>query len=174
MFHTHKATREIYSKNKNFFIIQNSLRVINSLQYIQQKRQLISFLSTNLQIFSFKIRKMHIKKMKKIISEIIEKAKEQYYYNEHNRLWNRLNPYFLRFLAIKKNKAKRNEARKIVMQNNYTSCFKIFELNLLLYKVKRKKESVLFLKNFSISKMLSGYYFTMIKNLFIIQSKISL
>ena len=174
MYHTYKASKQINTKNNNILIIQNSLRIINSKKYIQQKKQLISFLSINLQIFSFKIRKMHVKKMKKIVSEIIEKAKEQYAYNEHNRLWNKINPYILRFLAIKKNKAKKNEARKIVMRNNYIACFKIFELNLLFNKVKTKKKSILFLKNFSIAKMLSGYYFTMIKNLLVIQKYINI
>ena len=132
MYHTYKASKEIYIKNKNYFIIQNSLRMINSMKYLSQKRQLMTFLSINLQIFSFKIKKMHIKKMKKLVSEIVEKAKEQYAYNEYNKLWNSVNPYIYRFLAIKKNKAKKNEARKIVMRNNYIACFKIFELNLLL------------------------------------------
>ena len=169
MYHTYKASKEIYTKNKNYFVIQNSLRMINSMKYLGQKRQLMSFLSINLQIFSFKIKKMHIRKMKKLVSEIVEKAKEQYAYNEYNKLWNNVNPYIYRFLVIKKNKAKKNEARKIVMKNNYIACFKIFELNLLLNKVKRKKEKTKFISNFAITKMISGYYFTMIKNIVTIQ-----
>ena len=70
------------------------------------------------------------------MSEIIEKAKAQYAYNQYNKLWNKVNPYFYRLLAIQKNKQKKNEARKIVMKNNYISCMKIFQLNLLLYKTK--------------------------------------
>ena len=169
MYHTYKSIKQIYTKNKNFFTIQNSLRIINSMKYIQQKKQLMTFLSINLQIFSFKIKKMHIKKMKKIVSEIIEKGKVLYEHNEYNRLWNRVNPYFFRFLVIKKNKDKKKEARKAVMKNNYIACMKIFELNLLLYKIKQKKKATNYLCNYAITKMISGYYFTMIKNLLIIQ-----
>ena len=172
MYHTYNASKKIFIKNKNFFIIQNSLRIINSMKYIQQKKCLMNFLSINLQIFSFKIHKMHIKKMKKLMSEIIEKAKEQYAYNQYNKLWNKVNPYFYRLLAIQKNKQKKNEARKIVMKNNYISCMKIFQINLMLYKTKKKKKSIKVLSNFAITKMFSGYYFTMIKNILIIQKHI--
>ena len=55
------------------------------------------------------------------------------------------------------------------MKNNYIACMKIFELNLLLYKVQQKKKTTNFLCNYAITKMISGYYFTMIKNLLIIQ-----
>ena len=174
MYHTYKASKKIYEKNKYFFILQNSLRIINSMKYIGQKKQLMTFLSINLQIFSFKIKKMHIKKTKKVVYEIIEKAKELYDYNEHSKLWNNVNPYFYRYLAIKRNKVKKNEARKMVMQKNYIAGLKIFELNLLLYKVNKKNKSTNYLCNFAITKMISGYYFTMIKNLLVIQKYLNI
>ena len=174
MYHTYKATKKIYEKNQKIYTIQNSLRIINSMKYIQQKKNLMSFLSINLQIFSFKIKKMHIKKMKKIVSEIVEKAKEQYAYNQYNKLWNKVNPYFKRLLTVIKNKNKKNEARKIVMRNNYTSCFRIFQSNLFLYKMQKKKKSLNFFNNFAFSKMYSRYHFTMIKNILIIQKYINI
>jgi len=169
MYHTYNLSKKIYEKNKNFFIIQNSLRIINSMKYIQQKKQLMSFLSINLQIFSFKIHKMHIKKMKKVVSDIVEKAKERYAYSQYNKLWNKVNPYFYRLLTVIKHKTKKNEARKIVMKNNYISIMNIFQYNLLIYKINTKKKATYYLQNFAISKFMSNYYKQMIANIKIIQ-----
>ena len=169
MYHTYTLSKKIYEKNKNLFVIQNSLRIINSMKYIQQKKQLMSFLSINLQIFSFKIHKMHIKKMKKLVSDIVEKAKEQYAYSQYNKLWQKVNPYFARLLTVTRNKAKKNEARKIVMRNNYISCMNIFQLNLLLYKMNKKKKATNFIINFGITKSISIYYIKMRENIKIIK-----
>ena len=169
MYHTYNIRKKIIEKNKNFFVIQNSLRIINSVKYIQQKKQMMSFLSINLQIFSFKIHKMHIKKMKKVVSEIVEKAKVQYAYSQYNKLWNKVNPYFYRLLTVIKHKTKKNEARKIVMRNNYESIMSIFQYHLFIYKINKKKKATYYLQNFAVTKFMSSYYKKMIENIKIIQ-----
>ena len=174
MYHTYKFSQKIYSINKNYFLIQNSLRIINSKKYIQQKKRLMTFLTTNLKIFSFKIKKMHIKKMKKIVDEIVEKAKNEYEYNQYNKLWNTINPFFYKFLAVQKNKNKKKEAQKIIRKKNYLSCFNIFQLNLILYQTQKLKQKNKFMTNFALTKMISGYYFTMIKNILIIQKYLNI
>ena len=169
MYHTYEAQKKISNINKNLIVIQNSLRIIHSKKLIEQKKNLMIMLSVNLQIFITKIKENHIKSVKKFLDFLIEKAKEKYAYNQYNKLWNKVNPYFLKLLANRKNRKLKKEAQKILMRNKYISCFKNFQYNLLNAKIERNKKAVRYIYNYASAKIYSNYYIDMIKNVSIIQ-----
>ena len=169
MFHAHNASNKIYNINNNYFIVQNSLRIIICKKYLQQKKNLSTLLSLNLQIFSKQIKKNHIKKVKKVVEQIIEEAKEKYAYEQYNKIWNKVNPYFLKVLVCRKNRAYKKQAQKIMMKNKYIFSFKILQLNLLFSKIKTKKKAIHYIYNYSSTKIFSNYYIDMLKNISVIQ-----
>ena len=169
MYHTHSKKKMFQHFNKNIFIIQNSLRIINAKKNIQQKKNLMTMISLNLQIFYIKMKNNHLLIAKKVFDQIIEEAKEQYAYRQYNNLWNKVNPYILKLLAVKKNKKLKNEAQKVLMKNKYISCFKVLQLNLFFKKINKKKNSVQFIYKFGTMKIFSKYYIDMVKNISIIQ-----
>ena len=149
--------------------MQQSLRIIISKRNIEQKKNLRILLSLNLQIFSTKVKNNNIKKVKKMLDQLIEEAKEKYAYRQYNKLWNKVNPYFLKLLAIKKNRKYRIEAQKIIMKNKYITCINVMQLNLLFSKIKKKKKSIGYIYNYASTRIFSSYYIDMIKNISIIQ-----
>ena len=169
LYHTHIEKKKINDINKNIFIIQNSLRIINSKKIIDQRKNLMTLLSLNLRLFYTKMKNNHIKKVKKLLNQLIEEAKEKYAYQQYNKLWNKVNPYFLKVLAVRKYRTFKKEAQKIIMKNKYISCFKIFQLNLLYGKIQKRKKSVHYIYNYASTKIFSSYYTDMIRNISIIQ-----
>ena len=169
MYHTYEAQKKMCNMNKNLIIIQNSLRIINSRRLIEKKKNLMIMLSMNIQISISKIKSNHLKKVKKFLDYLIDKAKERYAYEQYNKLWNKVNPYFLKLLAVRKNKKLKKEAQKILMKNKYISCFKIFQINLLISKTNRNRKAVRYIYNYSTAKIYSNYYVDMTRNLAIIQ-----
>ena len=169
MVHTHKAQKEILTLNKKLFRIQNSLRIIIVKKKLQQKKNLLKMISLNMKIYAGKLRELHIKIVKQVMDQLIEEAKERYAYQQYQKLWNKVNPYFLKVLTVKRNREFKNEAQKIMMKNKYLSCFKIMQMNLLFAKIKKKKKSVKYIFNYASTKIFSNYYCDMIKNISIIQ-----
>ena len=169
MYHTHNQKKMFQNFNKNIFIIQNSLRIINAKRNVQQKKNLMTMISLNLQVFYIKMKNNHLLIAQKVFDQIIEEAKEKYVYRQYNKLWNKVNPYVLKLLAVKKNRRLKNEAQKVLMKNKYISCFKVLQLNLFFQKLNKNKKSILYIYNFGTTKIFSKYYIDMIKNISIIQ-----
>ena len=169
MFHTYNATKKIQTMNKKYFFLQNFLRIINSKRIIQQKKNLTTLLSINLQIYWKQMKIQHVQIVKKTFDQLMEEAKERYRCQQYCKLWNKVNPYFLKILAVKKNKAYKKKAQKIIMRNKYISCFKIIQFNLFMTNFKKKKKSIHYIYNYASTKIFSNYYIDMIKNISIIQ-----
>jgi hypothetical protein len=169
LYHTYIAKKEMYCKNKNYSIIQNSLKILIAKKKLQQKKNLMKFLSINLQIYRDKIKQIHIKKVQKVVNQIVEEAKNKYVYHQYSLLWGKVNPFFLKLLTNKRNKRLKQEADKIIMKNKYISCFKIFQLSLFNTKIKEKKKSIHCIYSYASTKIFSNYYKDMINNLKIIQ-----
>ena len=94
LYHTYIAKKEMYFKNKNYLIIQNSLKILVAKKKLQQKKNLMKFLSINLQIYRDKMKQIHIKKVQKVVSYIVEEAKKKFVYHQYSLLWGRVSPFF--------------------------------------------------------------------------------
>ena len=169
LYHTYNLKKEMYFKNKNYLIIQNSLKILVAKKKLQQKKNLMKFLSINLQIYRDKMKQIHIKKVKKAVSYIVEETKKKFVYRQYSLIWGRVSPFFLKLLTNKRNKRLKQEAEKLVMKNKYISCFNIFQLSLFNAKIKEKKKSIHCIYSYASTKIFSNYYKDMINNIKIIQ-----
>ena len=169
LYHTYNLKKEMYFTNKNYFIIQNSLKILVAKKKLQEKKNLVKMLSLNLQIYRKKMKQIHTKKVQKVVDQIVEEAKKKYVYHQYSLLWGRVNPFFLKLLTNKRNKRLKQEAEKIIMKNKYISCFKIFQLSLFNVKIKEKKKNIHCIYSYASTKIFSNYYKDMINNLKIIQ-----
>ena len=172
LYKTYQMKNKINNINNNIFLIQNSLRMIIAKKSIEKNKIYLSCLSINIKLYLSKLKNIHKKRMNQVTQYIINKAKEKIVYDEYNNLWNKLNPFFIRFLITKKHNEKMNEAKKVVLREKYIKCIKILQRNLLLKKVEQKKEKIRFLYNFSSSKIMSKYWINLIKNILVIQKYI--
>ena len=158
--------------NNNICLIKNSLRMIIAKKSIEKNKIYLYFFIINIKLYLSKLKKVHKKRMTQVNKYIINKAKEKIVYNEYNNLWNKLNPFFIRFLTTKKHNEKMKEAKKAVLKDKYVNCIKIMQYHLLIKKVEKRKEKIRFLYNFSSSKIMSKYWINLIKNILIIQKYI--
>ena len=169
MYKAFKSKNNFLYVNQQYYIIQNSLRIINSKRIVQQRKNIFSCLSLHLQIYMTKLREIHRKKMKLVAQYIINKLRVKIVYMEHNKIWNRVQPFFLRLLAAKKNEKIGKHAKGVIMSEKYSRSLKIMQMNLLMKKTKERKEKIKYIFNYSSTKILSKYYIDMIKNILIIQ-----
>ena len=102
---------------------------------------------------------------KKVLDQIIEEASDKYAYNQYNKLWNKVNPYFVKLLTIRKYRKYKKEAQIKIMRNKYLSCFNIFQINLLFAKTQKRKKCVHYIYNYASTKIFSSYYLDMIRNI---------
>ena len=114
------------------------------------------------------------KKRKKLINlisnNIVRKSVDNIIYKEYNDIWQKLNPFFIKFLVNKKY-IKIIELIRI-KNNNFCKnlVFETFLMKLLFRKIQNKKKSMIFIKNYSILKQSKKYYKKMIDKVYIIQS----
>ena len=155
--------------NQQIYIIQNSLRIIDSKRIVGQKKNILTCLSLHMQIYMTKLKKIHRKKMKLVSEYIINQLKEKIIYREYNNLWNKMQPFFIRLLAEKKNIHIFKHAKGVIMGEKYSRSMKIMQFNLLMKKTKQIKEKIKYIFNYSSTKILSKYYMDLIKNILIIQ-----
>jgi myosin heavy subunit len=113
MYYTHIEKQKIMYINNVYYIIQNSLRIINAQKNVRQLKNLMSMVSLNLQMYYIKIKENNLIITKKVLDQIIEKAKEKYAYRQYNKVWNKINPYVLKILAAKRFRKYKREAQKI-------------------------------------------------------------
>jgi hypothetical protein len=163
---------KINAINQNIYTLQNSLRIINARKSIEKHKTILLCLTINFKLYLTKLKNIHKKRMNKIAKYIINQARERIVYNEYNNLWNKLNPFFIRFLTTKRHKEKMNKAKRRVMEEKFNKCMKIFQFNLLIKKVEERKEKVKFIYNFSSTKVMSNYWINLIKNILVIQKYI--
>ena len=102
MCKSHQTKKQFLYFNQQLYIIQNSLRIINSRKIVEQKKKIITCLSLNIQIYMTKLKNIHRKKMRLVSQYIINRLREKIVYMEYNNLWNKVKPFFLRLLAGKK------------------------------------------------------------------------
>ena len=169
MYKTFQSKNNFLNINQKYYIIQNSLRIINSKRIVQQKKNILSCLSIHMQIYMTKLREIHRKKIKLVSQYIINKLRVKIVYMEHNKIWNRVYPFFLRLLAAKRNDKIGKKAKSEIMGEKYSRSLKIIQMNLLTKKIKERKEKIKYIFNYSSTKILSKYYIDMIKNILIIQ-----
>ena len=172
MYITSKAKNKIHNINNNILTIQNSLRTIIAKKNLDKNKILLSCLTINMKLFLSRIKNIHKRKMNKVAKYIINKARERIIYNEYNKIWNRTNPFFIRFLTVKKQNEKIKKAENIIKGEKYGKCIKILQSNLLMKKVKERKKNIKYIYNFSSAKVMSKYWMNLIKNIMIIQSYI--
>ena len=169
MYKAYQYKNKFLYLNLQIFIIQNSLRIINSKRIVQQKKNILTRLSLHMQIYMTKLKSIHRKKMKLVSQYIINKLRQKIVYREYNKLWNRVQPFFIRLLAVKKNKQVSNHAKGVIMAEKYSRSLKIIQINLFMKKINEKKDKIKYIFNYSSTKILSKYYIDMIKNILIIQ-----
>ena len=169
MYKTYQNKNKFLYLNQQIYIIQNSLRIINSKKIIEQKKNILTCLSLQIQIYMSKLKSIHRKKMKLVSQYIINKLREKIIYKEYNNLWNKVHPFFLRLLAVKKNIQISKHAKGVIMAEKYARSLKIMQLNLLMKKTKERKEKIKYIFNYSSTKIISKYYIDLIKNVLIIQ-----
>ena len=174
MYLTSKAKNKINNINQNIFNIQNSLRIIIAKKHLDKNKNLLSCLTINIKIYLTKMKKIHKKKMNNVAKYIINKAREKIIYNEYNKLWNKVNPFFLKFLATKKHNEKIKKAENIIKREKYMKGMKVFQFNLLMNKINQRKEKIKFIYNFSSTKVMSKYWMNLIKNILVIQKYIKI
>ena len=174
LYKTHQMKYQINTLSQKYFIIQNSLRIINSKKHLQKNKDLLLCLKTNIKLYIQQLNKIHKKKMNMVAKYIINKARERIVYNEHNTLWKKLNPFFIRFLTTKRNNKLIFKAKKVILEEKYIGCMQILQFNLLVKKIKQRKEKIKYVYNFSSTKVMSNYWISLIKNLLIIQKYIKI
>ena len=172
LYQTHQMKNKINTINQNIYTIQNSLRIINARKTIEKHKTILLCLTINFKLYLTKLKNIHKKRMNQVAKYIIDQARERIVYNEYNNLWNKLNPFFIRFLTTKRHKEKMNKAKRRVMEEKFNKCMKIFQFNLLIKKVEERKEKVKFIYNFSSTKVMSNYWINLIKNILVIQKYI--
>ena len=128
----------------------------------------------NIKLYLSKMKSINKAKMIKVSKYIIKKVKEKIIYNEHNKIWKKINPFFIKYLTNKKHKGIITKAKKVVMEDKYIKCLKILQFNLLVNKVKERKNNLKFIYNFSSAKIMSKYWINLIKNILIIQKYIKI
>ena len=169
MYKAHQYKNKFIYLNQQLYIIQNSLRIINSKKIIKKKKDILTCLSLHMQIYMGKLKDIHRKKMKLVSDYIIKKLREKIVYKEHNQIWNRVKPFFLRLLSAKKNQVIGKHAKSVIMGEKYSRSLKIMQMNLLMKKTNERKDKIKYIFNYSSTKILSKYYIDMIKNILIIQ-----
>ena len=169
MYKAFLSKRQFLYLNQQLFIIQDSLRVINAKRIVEQKKTILTCLSLNMQIYMSKLKDIHRKKMKLVSQYIINQMREKIIYLEHNRIWNKVKPFFIRFLAAKKNNQIVKYAKGVIMSDKYSRSLGIIQLNLLMNKTKERKAKIKYIFNFSSTKIFSKYYVDLIKNILVIQ-----
>ena len=172
LYKTWQKKKEINNINNNYFTLQNSLRILISKKQLEKNKTLILCLTINMKIFLHKIKILHKKRMYKVMKYIMNQAKEKIMNKEYNKLWNKINPFFMKFLAVKKHNKIMKKINNFIQQEKYNKCIKIFQYNLLVNKIKEQKDKIKFIYNFSSSKVMSKYWMNLIKNLLIIQKYI--
>ena len=172
LYKTHQMKNRINEINQNILMIQNSLRIIKAKKLIEKKKTYLSCLTINIKLYLNKLKNIHKKGIKKVTKYIINKARERIVYNEYNNLWNKINPFFIKFLTIKKHHKTINQVKKIVLRDKYSNCIKIFQFNLLVNKIEERKEKIKFIYNFSSTQTMSKYWINLIKNILVIQKYI--
>ena len=64
MFKAYQSKNLFLFLNQQIYIIQNSLRIIDSKRIVGQKKNILTCLSLHMQIYMIKLKKIHRKKMK--------------------------------------------------------------------------------------------------------------
>ena len=173
LYFTNKQSEIFKKKINNIIFIQNSLRIIKSKQFIHQKKNLFEFLLLRLKFNIYKIKQERRKQIRFVAEKIIEKAKKEILYFEYNKLWFKLNPFFISFLIRKKNKNFIKKAQIFSRKNMIENIIKIFQMNCFFYKIKKKKNKTKQLFNYASTKIFQNYYQNMRKNILIIQKYIN-
>ena len=78
MYKSYQEKKKFLYLNQQLYIIQNSLRIINSRKIVEQKKKIITCLSLNIQIYMTKLKNIHRKKMKLVSQYIINQMREIY------------------------------------------------------------------------------------------------
>ena len=169
MCKSHQTKKQFLYFNQQLYIIQNSLRIINSRKIVEQKKKIITCLSLNIQIYMTKLKNIHRKKMRLVSQYIINRLREKIVYMEYNNLWNKVKPFFLILLVGKKNQEISKHAKGVIMSEKYSRSLKIIQTNLLMKKVKDRKEKVKYIFNFASTKVFNKFYGELIKNILVIQ-----
>ena len=173
LYHAHQNKQKFLKLNLQIYLIQNSLRVINSRKIIEQKKNIITCLSMQMQIYMTKLKNIHKKKMRLVSHYIIQKMRNKIVRMEYTKLWNKVQPFFLKLLAVKRNRQISNKAHNEIMAEKYSRSMKIIQFNLLQKKMKERKEKIKYIFNYSSTKIFSKYYINLIKNVLVIQKYIN-
>ena len=173
LYKTYFAKRQFLYLNQRLFLIQNSLRIINAKKILDQKKTILTCLSLNMQLYLTKLKDIHRKKMKLVSQYIVNQMREKIIYLEHNKIWNKVQPFFIRLLASKKYRQIEKHAKGVIMSDKYSRSLKIMQFNLLAKKTKDRKSKIKYIYNFSSTKIFSKYYIELIRNILVIQKYIN-
>ncbi len=174
LYKTFYANKQFLYLNQRIFIIQNSLRTLNAKKLVEQKKNIMECLSVNMQIYLTKLKEIHRRKMKLVSQYIINQMREKIMYLEHNRIWNKTQPFFIRLLASKKYRQVEKYAKGVIMSDKYSRSLKIMQFHLLMKKTRERKEKIKYIYSFSSTKIFFKYYSDLIKNILVIQKYINI
>ena len=168
-YFTRKENQHFEKKIENYKTIQNSIRMLLAKSLIQKKQTKLKFLSYQLQFYMQKIKEIHRIKMRKVAIDLLQRAKDEIFFNEYNNLWQKLNPFFISLLARKKHRKIAQEAKKQAKHSILSNAISLFQHKLFIYKVNKKKIQTKKIFSFASSIMFSNYYIQMRKKVLCIQ-----
>ena len=169
MYLAHKGSKDIYDMSKNYYVIQNSLRILLSQKIIANKKHYMTFLTIQLKIFQAKIKERNRIKITAVTKNLIERVRQKIFYMEHNRLWQKVNPFFLRLLTARKYKQMNLRAKIDILRDKYICGFNILQQNLFFDRLRKKKLAIKTIYKNTSTKIKARYYKNLIINIKIIQ-----
>ena len=172
-YFTNQENENFKNKIDNYKIIQNNLKIIHAKYLISQKKNLLQFLKYRIQIYIKKISKIQRENMRLFVQKIIENTREKIMYIEYNKIWKKLNPFFISLLIRKKNTNLVKKAKILARENMFKEVMGRFQLSCFLYKIEMKKDKTKKILNYASCKIFQNYYKNLKKNIIIIQQYIN-
>ena len=159
--------------NSRHFFLQNILRTFISQKILEKKKFEMKCISLRLHLLSDELEKRKKIKMKNLAKNLIQSALDNVIWNKYNELYQKLKPYFESFLSRQKYQEIYQKAKREKYFYNKIVMMQIFQSNLLLRKIQKKKISNKIIHKNFITTISSNYFFKMRESTIIIQYYIS-
>ena len=170
IYHSYKQKEKYINTIKAFKNLSFFCKTIIKKQQFEKNIFRLKCLNLRLIYFLERTRKKEKKVINLISNNIVRKSVDNIIYKEYNDIWQKLNPFFIKFLVNKKY----IKIIELIRIKNNDFCknlvFETFLMKLLFRKIQNKKKSMIFIKNYSILKQSKKYYKKMIDKVYIIQS----
>ena len=169
LYHTYNAYITFASNIQLHITIQNSIRSYITQKQIYIKRMKHQFITYQLQLHLIKLKAMHRALARCIANKIISNAKAKIMYVEYNKMWNKLQPFFISYLCRKKYKHVIKDARIMARREGVERAMCLFQNKLLFNNVCNVNKACKFIYNYGIVSIHANYYLQMRKHVYIIQ-----